>query len=306
MKLFPRDLQGTGLAIGLTILSVMIFGVQDACAKILVQTWSPFQITMMRYWAFGLFALLMVTRRAPLREAFRSRMPVTQTLRGLLLTLDIWVFALAIRTVPLAELQSIISLYPLVVTLMAIPLLGERVGPWRLGAVALGFVGVLVILRPGGLPLTTDVIFALCAVAAYSSYIVLTRRVAQVDSTATSMVYVGVVGMVLTTAVGVWFWLPMDWSGLVLVAIVMATTVAAHTLMMAALKLAPASTVQPFNYLALPWAMVLSIVVFGHFIDWVSLAGAVVIVGSGLIVWARERHRNVAISRAEANPPGKE
>lgn len=306
MQLFGRELDRTSVGIALTVLSVLVFGFQDVAAKILVQTWSPFQVTMMRYWAFGLFSLLMVMRQAPLRQAFRSKMPGWQIARGILLVIDIWLFAFAVRTVPLGELQSIILLYPLLVTLLAVPVLGERVGPWRIGAVVAGFLGALVILRPGGLPLTVDVLFGLGAATAFSSYIVLTRKVAQVDSVWTSMVYVGVVGMVLTSAVGIWFFTPMGLDGILLLGVMIVTTIVGHGLMMLALELAPASTVQPFNYLMLPWAAILSLIFFSHLIDTISLVGATIIVGSGLLVWARERHRRIAVTRAEAIPPGKE
>ena len=306
MKLLGRELDRTSIGIALTVLSVFVFGFQDVAAKILVQTWSPFQVTMMRYWAFGLFSLLMVMRQAPLRQAFRSQMPVWQIARGILLVVDIWLFAFAVRTVPLAELQSIILLYPLLVTLLAVPVLGETVGPWRIGAVVAGFIGALVILRPGGLPLTIDVLFGLGAALAFSSYVVLTRKAAQVDSVWTSMVYVGMVGMVLTTAVGVWFFEDMDFNGVMLLGVMIVTTIVGHGLMMLALEMAPASTVQPFNYLMLPWAAVLSLVFFSHFIDGISLIGAAIIVGSGLIVWARERRRKIPVSRSEALTPGKE
>ena len=289
MQAFGKDRDAVSIGIGLTILSVLIFGLQDAASKVLVQTWSPFQITMMRFWAFGLFSLIMVTRQAPLRQAFRSAMPGWQLLRGAALTFEIWFFAMAVRSVPLGELHSILLLYPLLVTLLAIPVLGERVGPWRIGAVLTGFIGALVILRPGGLPLTGDVGFALAAAGSNALYLVLTRKVAQADTTSTSMVYAGVIGMVLTTLVGVWFWAPMDGGGLLLLSFVIVTTIAAHGLMMVALKLAQASILQPFNYLMLPWAALLSMVIFGHVIDTVSLVGALIIVGSGLIVWVRER-----------------
>lgn len=275
----------------LTVLSVLIFGVQDAISKILVQTWSPFQISMMRYWAFGLFSLYLVSRRGPLRQAFKSKMPVWQIARGVLLMADIWLFALAIQTVPLAELGAISLIYPLLVTVFAILVLSEKVGPFRLAMVFLGFCGALVIIRPGGLPLDMGLLFAVLSATAYAAYIICTRKVAKTDSTATSMVYVGVIGMAMSTSVGVFFWQPMDVTGLILVAIVMVTTVCAHGLMMIALSHAPASVLQPFNYLSLPWAITLSFLVFGHLIDFVSLLGALVIVGAGLAIWARERKK---------------
>lgn len=306
MRVLGRELDRGSIGIMLTVLSVVVFGFQDVAAKILVQTWSPFQVAMMRYWAFGLFSLLMVMRQAPLRQAFRSKMPFWQIARSVLLVVDIWLFAFAVRTVPLAELQSIILLYPLLVTLLAVPVLGEKVGVWRIGAVVAGFIGALVILRPGGLPLSVDVLLGLAASLAYSGYVVLTRKVAQVDSVWTSMVYVGMVGLVLTSAVGIWFYKDMDLNGMLLLGVMIVTTIAGHGLMMLALGMAPASTLQPFNYLMLPWAAVMSLIFFSHFIDGISLIGAAIIVGSGLVVWARERYRRIPVSRAEATPPARE
>ena len=282
-------------AIILTLITIGVFGVQDAVSKMLVQDYSPFQITMMRYWGFAVFSLVLVSRQAPLRQAFASRAPVQQVLRGVLLMADVWLFALALRSVPLAELQSITLVYPLLVTLFAIPILGEKVGVFRLAAVAVGFAGAMVIVRPGGLPLDWGVAFAIASAALYALYIVMTRKVSAVDSASTSLAYTGVVGLVMSTAVGIFFWQPMEWQTVALVVLVMGTTCVGHGLMTLALSLAPASVLQPFNYFTLPWAIVLSATVFGHLIDGVSLLGAAVIVAAGLVVMARERIKRVKV-----------
>ena len=294
-----------GRAIFLTLVTIAVFGVQDAISKILVQDYSSFQITMMRYWGFAAFALVMVMRQAPLRQAFRSKVPAWQVLRGLLLMADIWLFALALRTVPLGELQAITVIYPLLVTLFAIPILGEKVGIFRFVAVGVGFAGALVIVRPGGLPLDWGVLFALASATLYALYIVITRKVSAHDSAATSMTYAAVVGLVLSGLVGCFFWQPMGWVDFALVVVVMATTCVGHGLMTYALTMAPASVLQPFNYFSLPWAIVLSALVFGHWIDGISLIGAGIIVVAGLVVMARERMRKVAVP-AEASLPGHE
>ena len=299
---------GDNVSAGITLvlISVVVFGIQDAFSKLLVQDYSPFQIAMMRYWGFAAFSLYLVVRKGPLRQAFASRAPLWQILRGVLLVADIWLFALALKTVPLAELQAISLVYPLLVTLFAIPLLGEKVGPFRLGAVVVGFLGAMIIVRPGGLPLDMGVVYAIASCSFYAIYIVLTRKVGKLDSTATSMAYTGVVGLVMTTAVGVFHWAPMDGRGLAMVAVVMITTCAAHGLMIKALSLAPASVLQPFSYFSLPWAIFLSYVIFSHLIDPVSLIGAAVIAAAGLVVMARERLRGSVSAGAETPLPGKE
>lgn len=303
-----RRSDNVGLGIGLTIIAILIFGLQDAMAKTLVQTYSPFQLAMMRYWAFAAFSILLVMRQGPLRQAFRSAHPGLQVARAALLVFDIWFFAAALVSVPLAELQAITLVYPLLVTLVAIPILGEKVGPFRIGAVTIGFLGALVIVRPGGLPLDWGVAYAILSASFYAVYIALTRKVSSQDSTATSMVYVGIIGLVLTTGVGVFFWQPMDLQSLGIMLLVMITSTTAHGLMMVALSRAPASVIQPFNYTALPWGIVMSYLFFGHLIDTVSLMGAAVIVGAGLVVMARERRlaksgRVAAPQAAEESPP---
>ena len=302
MPLHPQRADQVGRAIILTLTTIGVFGIQDAVAKTLVQDYSPFQITMMRYWGFAVFALFLVARQAPLRQALHTRAPRLQILRGVLLMADIWFFALALQTVPLGELQAIVIVYPLLVTLFAIPVLGEKVGIFRFAAVGAGFVGALVIMRPGGVPLGWGAGFALASAALYALYIVITRKVAAIDSAATSMTYAAVVGLVLSSGVGVFFWQNMGWADLAMVVVVMITTCAGHGLMTIALSLAPASVLQPFNYFSLPWAIVLSIVVFGQWIDAISLLGAAIIVAAGLLVMARERARLVPKVAQEAVP----
>lgn len=297
--------ENVGRAIALTLITIGVFGVQDAIAKTLVQTYSPFQITMMRYWGFAAFALFLVMRQAPLRQALNSKVPLWQILRGVLLMADIWLFALALRTVPLGELQAITVVYPLLVTIFAIPILGEKVGVFRFVAVAVGFAGALIIVRPGGLPLDWGLAFALSSATLYAIYIVLTRKVSQHDSAATSMTYTALIGLVLSAVVGAFFWQPMGWGDVLLVVTIMGTTSAGHGLMVYALSMAPASVVQPFNYFSLPWAIGLSAVVFGHWIDPISLIGAVIIVAAGLVVMARERIKRVPIV-ADPTLPGRE
>ena len=295
-----------GRAILLTLVTIAVFGVQDAMSKTLLQTYSPFQVTMMRYWGFALFSLFLVLRQAPLRQALASRVPVWQVVRGALLIIEIWCFARALQSVPLGELQAISLVYPLLVTLFAIPLLGEKVGVFRFVAVAVGFAGAMIIVRPGGLPLDWGVFFAIASSTFYAIYIVITRKVSQHDSAATSMAYTGLVGLLLSSAVGIFHWQPMAWPDVLLLLTIVVTTCLGHGLMIFALSMAPASTVQPFNYFSLPWAIFLSAAVFGEWIAPISLAGSAVIVAAGLVVMARERAKKVRVVADPAVAPGRD
>lgn len=300
---YRRDNVGRGVA--LALLALLIFSTQDAAGKFLVQTLSPFQTTMMRFWAFAAFSIALAVSRGNLREALQTRFPVLQVLRGILLVVDIWMFVASLKTVQLPEVQSITLVYPLVVTLVAIPVLGEKVGLFRISAVLVGFIGALFIVRPGGLPLDWGVGYAVGSGVCYAVYIVLTRKTSASDSATTSMLYVGLVGLVLSSAVGIFFWRPLEPSEALVVGYVMVTGVVAHGLMILALGMAPASVLQPFNYTSLPWSIILSYFIFGHLIDLPSLAGAAVIVGAGLVVMARERIKKIPAA-AEPTLPGKE
>jgi drug/metabolite transporter (DMT)-like permease len=284
-----------------------VFSTQDATSKFLVQSdVSPYQMTMMRFWAFAAFSLLLAWRQGGLRDAFRSKHPVLQVARGGLLVVDIWMYVLALSTVSLAAVQSITLIYPLLVTIFAIPLLGEKVGVFRIVAVIAGFAGALLIVRPGGVPFDLGVIYAAGSGSAYALYIVLTRKVSASDTTTTSMVYTGVVGLVISSAVGVFHWQMLDATSFLLIGYIMLTGVVAHGMMIVALSTAPASVLQPFNYTSLPWAILLSVVLFHEAIDAISLLGAAIIVGAGLVVMARERLKKVPPASAEPALPGKE
>jgi drug/metabolite transporter (DMT)-like permease len=176
---------------------------------------------------------------------------------------------------------------------------------FRFAAVAVGFAGALVIVRPGGLPLDWGVGFALSSATIYALYIVITRKVSQYDTAATSMTYAAIIGLVLSGVVGVFFWQPMGWNDVLMVVVIMGTTCAGHGVMVYALSMAPANVVQPFNYFSLPWAILLSAVVFGHLIDPISMMGAGIIVAAGLVVMARERIKRVPVV-ADPTSPGRE
>lgn len=280
----------------LTVTAVTVFSIQTVVTKILVQTYAPEQIVMIRFWAFAAFSLFLVLRQESLGKAFATKVPMLQLSRGLIFALNTWAFSTAVKTVPLPEFQSIFVLYPLAVTILAAGFLGERVGWFRLGAVMLGFLGVLIILRPGGLPIDKGVILAFVAMLTYAIYLILTRRATQSDSTATCLLYPATIGMIASSIVGFFYYEPMDAMGWLLMIVVAVTMIFAHGLTALALKLTPASVLQPFNFLGLPYAIFFGYTVFGQIIDPISLLGASLVVAAGLIVWAREKRKKAPVA----------
>ncbi len=272
-----------------TIASIALFGLQDVAAKILVQDHAVVQVVMLRFWAFGGFAIFLALSQHGVRRVFATRRLGLQVSRGVIFLADLLLFATGLRTLPLGEAAAITLLFPVLITMFAIPILGEKVGALRWFAVVLGFFGVLIVLRPGFAVFDIGALYIFAATTLFALYAVLTRKVALVDSTATCMIYVGVIGLVGSSAVGLFYWqapTPGAWG---YIALLMVSTTSANYFVMRALACAPASVVQPFNYLLLPWAIFLGFLFFGQLIDFVALIGAVIIVGAGLMVWLRER-----------------
>ncbi len=287
-----------GRGIMLALMAIMVFGGQDVAGKILVQDYAPAQIVMIRYWSFAAFALFLVMRQGKLRHAFRARRPLVHVLRGALLIADVLLFALAVQTLPLGELHAVLLLFPILVTVFSIPLLGETIGPFRWGAVFAGFVGSLIILRPGFGEFDIGLVYGLAAAVVFALYNVLTRLTARDDSTATAMLYAGVVGLVVSGAIGIFYWVPLTLEAWGLIAITWVSTALGHFLMMRSLHFAPASLLQPFNFLMLPWAILMSLIFFGVGIDPISLVGATIIIAAGLTVTWRERVKARAVTPA--------
>lgn len=288
----PND-ANVAKGISLTLIAILVFGVQDVAVKMLVTDYPFTQVVMIRFWGVGLFILAWLWREGTLRTALKSKVPFLQLSRATLLVVDIWCFSAALSLMPLADLQAIFMLFPIVTTLLAIPLLGEQVGLVRWAAIVAGFIGTMIVIRPGFQEINLGVIFQLGAVFSFAGYTILTRMVSSKDRTSTSLAYMALVGIVLSTAVGFRSFEIMTTQAMLLMGLIIITANIAHTLFTMALREAPASILQPFNFLMLPVAIVFSFIAFGDLIDGISLIGATITVGAGLTVWWRERQKKI-------------
>lgn len=288
----PND-ANVAKGISLTLIAILVFGVQDVAVKMLVTDYPFTQVVMIRFWGVGLFILAWLWREGTLRTALKSKVPFLQLSRATLLVVDIWCFSAALSLMPLADLQAIFMLFPIVTTLLAIPLLGEQVGLVRWAAIVAGFVGTMIVIRPGFQEINLGVIYQLGAVFSFAGYTILTRMVSSKDRTSTSLAYMALVGIVLSTAVGFRSFEIMTTQAMLLMGLIIITANIAHTLFTMALREAPASILQPFNFLMLPVAIVFSFIAFGDLIDGISLIGATITVGAGLTVWWRERQKKI-------------
>lgn len=282
--------QNTRLGIMLMIATTIVFALQDGISRHLAGEYNVFMVIMIRYWFFAAFVMAVAARKAGgLRAAAKTRQPVLQAFRALLLVTEICVMVLAFTLLGLIESHAVFTCYPLLVAALSGPVLGEKVGWRRWTAIGVGFVGVLIILQPGFGVFRIEAIVPLIAALMFALYGLLTRYAARQDTTATSFFWTGTVGSLAMTAVGMWFWEPMtqgDWGWMGLLCI---TGALGHWLLIKCYEVAEASAVQPFAYLQLVFVSLLGITVFSETIRTNVAIGAGLIVAAGLFTLWRER-----------------
>ena len=266
---------------------MFLFAALDAIARDLTQTYAVPQIMWLRFLFFLAFAVVLV-RGTGVRTALRSQRPGLQIARCFMLLVEMGVFILALKFLPLADVHSVAAAAPLLVTALAWPVLRERVGPRRWAAVSIGFVCVIVIVRPGFRELDWTSLLPVAAMAMWAVYQIMLRVVGRIDTAHTSLIYTAGIGALVLTFVGPFFWTPPDLYGWLLLLASAILGAGAHYTLIKALEAAPASHLQPYSYSLVVWAVILGWIVFGEFPDEWTLGGGIVIVLVGLYTLRRE------------------
>jgi len=278
------------LGIALMIAATFVFAMQDGISRHLAGEYNVFMVIMVRYWFLAAFVIALAARRpGGLRRAARSGMPWVQGLRSVLIALEILVMVAAFTVLGLVESHAVFAVYPLIVAALSGPLLGERVGWRRWLAIGVGFLGVLVILEPGFGVFRLEALIPLLAACMFALYSLLTRYVSRVDNGAVSFFWMGVVGAVVTTAIGARTWQPMSGDDWLWMATLCVTSAFSHFLLIRAYELAEASAIQPLAYLQLVFASALGITVFGETLRPNVAIGAAIVVSAGVFTLWRAR-----------------
>ena len=273
------------------VLGMILFGSMDAVSKYLTGLLPVPEILWVRYLFFAFFGLLLALYLGGIKS-LKSNALLIQILRGLALVGEIILFTYAFRHLPLADAHVMAATVPLMVLALAVPILGERVGYRRWLAVIVGFLGILIILRPGFDGWNEMLLLPLLGALGFAVYLVLTRMAARYDSVGTSAFYTGLVGFIVLSFMAPSNWqspsVP-EWGWLILASVL---GLFAHVSVMKGLTLSEASALQPFNYVVLVWATFLGFIVFNDVPDLITCLGGGIIVASGLYAWNRERIRS--------------
>ena len=283
------------------LIAVTLFSCLNASVKFLSENYSTTQVLWLRYAGHIIYVFLLLAPRRAL-GAVRSNRPALQLSRSALMIGATVCYYTALRHVALPTAASINFTSPLMVALLAIPLLGERVGPRRWIAIVTGFVGALVIIRPGFDAMHPAALLVFGTAFCYGLYQVLTRKVAPYDSSETSIIYTALLGFIVSSIVVPFdFAPPRNWVDLLAFCAPGFFGSLGHFCLVKAYENGPASAISPYNYTQFVGSVTLSVIIFDELPDFWTWAGCGIIVVSGLYLMHREsvaqRSRDAAAAR---------
>ena len=294
--------------------TVIVFSFQDAVVKLLSDTYSLWQIVFIRSIVASLLILAIVILAKRRGASLRSRRPGLQLFRGLVMFVSYTCYYLGIVSMPIVDGAALYFSAPLFTTLIAIPLLGERVGVHRIVAVAIGFIGVLVMLRPGVEGFNVAAVFPLMGAAVYAYCTIITRRLGDTDSSLAITFYTMIVfglGSAVGSAVGIALFPGVEGNGLdamlvrawswptgadlTFMALLGLVAALGHLGISHAYRVTQVSIVAPFEYAYLPWVALIGYLVWGEIPASHTLWGLALVIGGGLyVMWREARARKSA------------
>ena len=274
------------------LLATCCFGCLDTLSKYLVAHYPAAALVWLRYVLQTLVMMAIFLPRMG-RRLVRTSSLTLQLVRGLMLVVSSVVFVVALLHMQIAEVASIVFLAPIIVALAGGPLLGERVGARTWIALAGGFVGVLLIIRPGGGAFTWWALLPLACAFLFAGYQILTRKLAGRDDPITTLFFPGLIAcFVVPPMFPGAFEVPTVPLHAAMLAAIGVLGAVGHFVLIRAHALAPATLLAPFGYTQLLVVLTLGWVVFDQLPDGIALLGIVLIAGSGLALIAARLPRS--------------
>ncbi len=279
------------------LVSVSCFSVLNAMSKTLSSHYPVIEVIWARYFFAFVFMMALFLPRSG-RELFRIRRLDTQIVRGLLLFFSSYLYFHGIVHLPLPTAASISLTSPIIVTALSARLLGEPVGPRRWVACGVGFIGALIVVRPGHAAFDWNILLIVASTVCSSFYQIFSRRYGQTERPDASATVATIVGTLAAAPLLPFEWITPAWGWDVALFVgmgVMAGT--GHYFLTIAYSQAPAAVISPFNYTQLIGAAILGYLIFNDIPDLWTWVGAAVIIASGLYIGYRERVRYRAMQK---------
>lgn len=276
-------------AIMLMIGAIFCFSIMDAAVKAVTPGVGVLPALWARY--AGQMVLVLVLVMPRVTQVVRTRYPVLQLLRSILLMSATAFFFTGLSLIPLTDAAALMSTNPVLITLGAALFLGERLGIRRVGGIAVALIGAMIVMRPGSGVFTPAALLPLAAAACYSGYALLTRRVGPDEDVWTSLFYTGLVGTVLLSLAVPFQWQSPDPGDASLMAIIALAGTVGQLALIRAFSQGEAAMLAPFSYTGLAFAALWGLVFFDEIPDVWTILGSVLIAGAGLYVWHRETYK---------------
>ena len=281
------------LGIGLMVVTTFMFSTMDGVSRYLAENNNVFTLVTMRYWFIAIvMAITCLFVKDSFQKILYTKQPFTQFSRGLILSLNNCLVVYTFTLLGLVETHAIIACYPLIVAGLSVPFLGEKFGWRRWTAIFIGFVGVIIILRPTTNVISEGAIYALVGAIMFAVYLILTRYVSRLDKAITSFFWAGIGGSVTMTIISFFIWeniLKEDFLWLLIMCVLSASS---HFMMVKTLQVAEASVIQPFSYLQLVFGSIIGVTIFSESIDLMIVVGVTIVIGAGLFTAWREYIKN--------------
>ncbi len=273
----------------LLLIAIVTFSCSDALSKYLVADLPVTEIAWLRYATFLLLMIAPILRAGP--AALRSARPGLQMLRGAGMLGSSLLFIAGLAYLPLADATAIGFVSPMFITALSIPMLGETVGARRWLAIAVGLIGVVIIVRPGTGSFQPAALLPALSAASWALALVITRKMSGADGTVTTLAYSAFFPCVALSLTLPFAWVTPTPVQLGFAILYGSVATLAQWLVALAYRQAPASVLAPLSYTQLVWSAALGYLVFGAFPDTWTFAGAAIIMASGLYTAHRERVR---------------
>ena len=268
------------------LLGMFLFAAVDTGAKLLTEGLHPIQITWTRQLGLLLGAVFLIAYHG--RKILRTSHPKLQVLRGAMAVGSATLYIAGVAFVPLADAVAVTFVAPFIVTILGALILREPVGWRRWIAVSLGFLGTLIVIRPGMGVIHPAAFLVLIAAISFAFRQIISRALADTDKTATTVVYTAIVGSALLTLPLPWVWITPDREQLVILLGIALLAGVAEVCVIKALEVAMAVVVAPIHYSMMIWGTFYGFMVFGQLPDMWTVIGAAVIISTGLYTLRRE------------------
>ncbi len=270
----------------LMLFAILLFTMMDALAKGLVQRYPTEQVVWARFTGQLLLVIVILNRNLP--PVLRTRHPRLHLLRSATQLGATGFFFTSLNYIGLAEATALTDINPVLITLGAALFLGEKLGPRRIAGVVAAMIGAMIVIRPGMGVFTPAALLPLCCAVCYATNAIITRKVGSTETAWTSMLYAGLFGTLVTSALLPGAWVPIPLSDLPIFITIGCLGTAAQLALIRSFSIAEASSVAPFGYAGIVLATLWGILLYGEYPDLMTVIGASIIVIAGLYVWHRE------------------